>query len=181
MPEVVLEVIALVLQRIEESFSIRHRARPPRANSQALRRLMCKSVIHVKCFSRFPSASYSLYSRKSTRKSGFDSFNGTPYTREHLGCNVLFLPRQFRRAPAATRSLHLLEQKRMVPGFYAQNEVHLVVYQVPKVRAVAGQAVLDDDELQVRMLLTNLRQKPLRRIPLAVVLAGAIPVFNPRR
>jgi hypothetical protein len=81
-----------------------------------------------------------LYSRKSTRKSGFDSFSGTPYTH----------------------------------GFYAQNEVHPVVDQVADVRAVAGQAVLDDDELQMRMLPADFGQEPLRRVPLAVVFGGAV-------
>ena len=91
----------------------------------------------------------------------------------HLGRVVPFLPRQFRRAPSAAEFLHLLEQKRMIPWFDAQNKVHPVVQQVADVGAVAGQTILDDDELQMRMLLADFGQQSLRRVPLAVVLGGA--------
>jgi hypothetical protein len=74
----------------------------------------------------------------------------------------------------AAGRLHLLEQKRMVAGFYAQNRVHPAVDQVADVRGVAGQAILDDDELQVRVLPATFGHKSLRRVALTIVLARAV-------
>ena len=39
-------------------------------------------MIQVKFLRHFPSASYSLYSRKFTRKSWFASFSGTSHTQD---------------------------------------------------------------------------------------------------
>ena len=80
--------------------------------------------------------------------------------------------------PAPAGRLHLGEQERMVSRLDAEDEVHAVLDQVPHVGAVAGQAVLHDDQFQAGMLPANLLQQPSGRIALAVVFGAAVLFLN---
>src|SRR5882724_12144077 len=67
----------------------------------------------------------------------------------------------------------------MVAFFDTQNIVQLMVLQCPEVGRIGTQAVFRDDQVKVRVILTQLRHKPFGSIAFAIILRRAI-VFHDR-
>ncbi len=72
----------------------------------------------------------------------------------------------------------MLEQKGMVAGLDAEDVVYVGIAQVAQMRSIGAEAVLDDDDGQVRMLLAKMFQPTAGGVTLAVVLGVAVLVDN---
>ena len=175
--EVVLELVALVLQRVER-FVLDPPARPPGAHQ-----------LH-----RVPSVHPQVRDPREALlpavRPPFPAFEEV-----HLEVHVRVVQRRpvrppeamlhalrVRRLPALRARLragrrnrrlqlvHPREQRLVVARLRPQHEAHVQLLQQTDVRPVRRQTVLHHRQRQVRMLPPKLPQQALRRVPLAVVL-----------
>jgi len=77
-------------------------------------------------------------------------------------------------APRLLSSCHLLEQGGMIAFFDTQNIMQVVLVQHVDMRGVGTQAVLSDYELEVRVVLAQLDNQPLGGMALAIVFLGTV-------
>ena len=91
---------------------------------------------------------------------------------------VSLLPGDGGHATVLMRFERAIEQVSAVAWLSTQQEVHRKFLQHPNVWRVAGQAVLDHDDLQMRVFSAKFFQQSLGCVPLAVVLAHPVLLLN---
>ena len=69
---------------------------------------------------------------------------------------------------------HLIEEMFVIVWLGSQDEVHLEALQLADVRSVTGQAIFHNDQFHVRMFVSNLLQQTLARVAFAVVFVVAV-------
>src|SRR5713101_7197529 len=81
-------------------------------------------------------------------------------------------------APSLLGRRYMLEQGSMVPYFDTQNIMEVVILQKLDMGSVGTQAVLGDDHLEVGVVLAQLRDEAFGGIALTIVFLGAVLLDN---
>ena len=94
---------------------------------------------------------------------------------EPCGAVVPFIPGA---APSVLCGLDLLEQRGMIAFFHPEDIVEIVVLQGRNVRGIGTQTVFGDNALQVGMILAQLGHKALGGMTFAIIFGRPITVAN---
>ena len=181
MAVVVLELVALVFQRIER-LVLDPPTTPPATNQP----LHCGSADRQ---IRHPTETLGD-TAVSTKLSMIDEVHqqvSMARVERHLFDPLRFTGRAFGVQMCSRQTVHLalvaslndcFEQMGMIAWLGTQNIMVAITAQVVDMRRVAGQAIFSDDQLELRVLLFDPRQQPFCRVSFTIVFGLAVPFHN---
>ena len=94
----------------------------------------------------------------------------------HTGGTVM--PLIISQAPGFLSGLHLFEERGMIACFAPEHRVATVIMQRLDVGSIGAQTVFGDDELEMRVVLTQLDQEAFGGIPFTIIFVRAILLHN---